>query len=385
VLSEGSGTTLTVEHSAIVNNVSLLSGGGLSFGGGWSTHKIEGSTISGNSAATGGGVFVNFAACTATYLYVLNSTIAKNSATATGGGIEFDANADCYAQDVTVLASIIAGNTATQTMEGNINADWHGGMVSCDRSSLIYVPPGLPAPVQTGAPCLFDVPDARLGPLMSMGGRGDLPVHPLLRGSPAIDAAVTDMALAQQRDSWIALYDPPSPPSWTLFDRVVDGDGDGMAVRDLGAYEANDVWQTELLRVQAKGPAPHTVVTSPDGYDRGAGTAYAATDASGQFVTYVVPIAETGSYAVAIGVRQTSDGGQFQAAVADDANGPWTSLGAVQDTYAASPAFARLSLEAAHDFTSTGQKLFRLTVTGKNAASAGHHLFLDYIKATKLP
>jgi hypothetical protein len=228
-----------------------------------------------------------------------------------------------------------------------------------------------------------------VGPLIALGGKESLPVHPLRRGSPAIDAGTDDLAEGQQRDSWIALYDPPTPPPWTLFDRVVDGDGDGTAVRDLGAYESNDRWETELLAVAAKGPALHDLVVTPDGYSRGAGTVYAATSATGQFVTYVVPIAEPGRHALAVRVRQASDAGQFQVSVADSAGGPWTDLGSVQDSYAGSGSgsgsFVEVSLAAAHDFATAGQKMFRFTVTGKNAASGGHRLFLDYIRATSLP
>lgn len=386
IFSEGSGTTLIVEHSAIINNVSQLSGGGLYFGGGWNTHRIEHSTVSGNSAQSGGGAFVSFAPGTASYLYILNSTIAYNTAMLSGGGVEFHGNVDSYAQDVTVLASIVNNNGALTTREVNINADWRGGMFGCDRGSLVYVPPGLPTPAQQlGTPCRFEVPDAVLGSLSALGGTESLPVHPLRRGSPAIDAAPDDRAEDQQRDSWIALYDSPSPPAWTVFDRVVDGDGDGTAVRDLGAYEVNDRWETELLAVAATGPALHEVVVTPDGYNRGAGTDYAATNATDQFVTYVVPIAERGRYALAVRVRQARDAGQFRVAVADGGDGPWTNLGDVQDSYAASGAFAELSLATAHDFATVGQKMFRFTVAGKNAASSGHHLFLDYIRATILP
>jgi hypothetical protein len=224
-----------------------------------------------------------------------------------------------------------------------------------------------------------------LAPLVAMGGTGNLPVHPLLRGSPALDAASDNDRLEQQRDSWIELVDPPNAPPWILFDRVVDGDGDGVAVRDLGAYEVNDVWQTELLVVQAKGPAPHAVVTTPGGYDRGAGTSYDATDANGQFVTYLVPVAETGNYAISVRVRQAGDAGRFQASVADDPAGPWTNLGPVQETYAASAGFAERSLAASHAFATTGGKLLRFTVAGKDAASAGYRLFLDSVKLARLP
>ncbi|MES1204694.1 MAG: hypothetical protein ABUS79_02035 [Pseudomonadota bacterium] len=386
VASEGAGTTLIVEHTAVVNNGSRVGGGGLYFGGGWNTHRIEHSTVSGNTAPVGGGVLVSFASCTATYLYVLNSTIAHNTAASTGGGIQFDGNVDCYAQDVTVLASIVSNNAAGVTSQENINADWKGGQFNCDRGSLLPVAPGLPLPSgASGTPCRFDVADAWLAPLTVMGGVGNLPVHPPRRGSPAIDAAPDDLAEDQQRDSWISLFDAPSPPAWTLFDRVVDGDGDGRAIRDVGAYEVNELWQTELLAVGAKGPAPHAVVTAPAGYNRGAGTAYGATDASGQFVTYVVPIAEPGNYAVGVGVRQAADAGEFQAAVADDAGGPWTNLGTVHETYAEVSAFVELSLTASHGFLTAGEKFLRLTVMGKSPASAGHHLFVDYVRMAKVP
>ena len=389
IFTEGSGLLLSLDHSAIVNNVAKTSGGGAYFGGGWGTQRLSNTTFSGNRATYGGGVRVSFTSCTATYLYVLNSTIANNTATESGGGISFDANHDpCYSHDVTVLASLVTNNAATATEQSNINADWTGGQFNCDRGSLIYVAPGLPIPSHaSGTPCRFDVSDALLVPLMPMGGTGNLPVHALRRGSPAIDAALDDQADDQQRDFWIARYDDLSPPPWTVFDRVVDGDGDGMAIRDLGAYETNDVWQTELLTVAAKGAGTHEVVTSPDGFDRGAGTAYAAADATQQFVSYVLPIAEAGTYAISVGVKKASDAAQFQVTVADQPAvvGQTKALGTVQDTYAGSEGFAELKLTDGQAFATAGPKTFRFGVVGKNAMSLGYRLFLDYIKVSKLP
>ena len=107
-----------------------------------------------------------------------------------------------------------------------------------------------------------------------------------------------------------------APADWMLFDPLVDGDGDGTAVRDLGAYERNDRWQTELLAVRAQGPSAHTVVTIPDGYDRGAGTTYAAASATNELVTYALPIGEPGRYDVIVGARKDADAGKFQVAIA---------------------------------------------------------------------
>lgn len=379
ILSRGVGASLAVEHSSIVNNVSETSGGGLAFEGGWNNHRISNSTISGNSAATGGGVYVHFAPMTNTYVYMFSTTIANNSASGSGGGVAFEG--DGFNQDANVYASILTNNRAA-TDEVNINADWKGGRMSCTDSSLIYVAPGKPTPYALpGEPCRYDVADARFGPLMSMGGKASLPVLPLLPGSPAIDAAPGGPA-DQERDDWIASVDPPAPDDWTRFDRNVDGDGDGVAVPDLGAYEVNLRWQTELLAVAATGPAPHTVITTPDGFDRGAGTLYAATSDAGEFVTYVVPVAEAGTYDVTVGLMTAPDAGAFRLAAADDPGGPWTDVGAVQDGYAMDAAFTEVGPLSRVTFTAPGQKYLRFTVAGKNAQGGGYRLYLDYLRLT---
>lgn len=383
VSSEGDGAVLFVGSSAIVDNVSDASGGGVYFGQGWSTQKIATSTISGNRAASGGGVYAHFTPCSATYLFITNSTIVKNTATASGGGIDFDAEIDCHAQDVTVLSSIVTNNSVLEGAEDDIDADWKGGMFQCARNSLVHVAAGLPLPNEGGEGlCRHDVADALLGPLMPMGGIANLPIHSLLEGSPAIDAAIEDTTPDQQRDPWIAITDGTQPPEWMMFERVVDGDGDDDAVRDLGAFEANDVWQTELLSVQAKGPGAHAVVTTPEGYARGAGTSYVPMGTSGEFVTYVVPIAVAGDYEVSVGVRRANDAGAFQLAVADDPAGPWLSIGSQHDTNAPVSEFAEVTLgqlEAARP----GQKLFRFSISGMPAAARGLQVYLDYIRMKK--
>jgi alpha-tubulin suppressor-like RCC1 family protein len=205
--------------------------------------------------------------------------------------------------------------------------------------------------------CTFDVRNPLLGPLTPLGGEGDLPLHPLLVGSPAVDGAVGGATNDDQRNAWIDSYDPGPPDEWTVFDPIVDGDGDGTAARDLGAYERNDRWQTELLAVRAKGPSPHTIVTIPAGYDRGAGTVYAAASATSEFVTYVLPIADAPA-------------------------GPFTPLGTEQDSYGAST-FVSLGPFATALFASPGERFVRFSVTGKNPASAGYRLYLDFIEAKK--
>lgn len=384
VSTEGAGVALVVEHSAVIDNVAQNFGGGLYFGGAGNTQRVEHSTISGNAASNGAGIMVGFPILAGSSLSVSNSTISRNVATYSGGGLEFHGNT---AQALTVVSSIIAGNTSTTSPETDINTAWSGGHFRCARGSLIFVPSGLTTPEQEPgpAPCRFDVADPVLTPLARMGGTGNLPVHVPRPGSPALDAAIGDEAMEQQRDGWIPLYDQSPPPAWMVFERVVDGDGDGTAVRDLGAYEVNDVWQTELLAIHGKGPGTHAVVIAPMGYQRGAGTAYAAGGGAGDSITYLLPVAEAGGYEISVRVLRRPDGGQLQAAVADGPAGPWIELGPVQDTFATTDEFATLALSTTHTFGAAGAKLLRFTVVGKNAASTGHVLNLDAIRLRPLP
>ena len=111
---------------------------------------------------------------------------------------------------------------------------------------------------------------------------------------------------------------------------------------------------------------------------------YAAATASGEFVTYRVPIAEPGYYDFTVGVLQSPAGGKVQIAIASAANGPWTDLAAAQDTFAQSPTFAVLGpLTTPTLFTTAGERLLRFTIVGRNAASTGHHVAIDYIDARR--
>ena len=388
--SVGFNATVVVNHSSFINNAAARAGGGLYFGGGWNTNVIRASTISGNSAAVGGGAMVKFE-CSNTYLNVFASTIADNTAQQTGGGVQFEpADLACSKQDVSVYASVIGGNHAAASFESNINSSWWTpdgfGIFGCYQGSFIYVAPGLPAPQDIDGSCVLTSRDPRLGPLTPMGGAGDLPVHPLLPGSPAIDAVTNPAAMYEdQRDGWIPDLDPPvnGLDAWTLFDRAADGDGDGRIAADFGAIEMNPRWQTELLAVADKGASAHQVAVTPAGFDRGAGTTYAATGATQEFVTYRLPIAEPGYYDVTVGVLRTPTGGKLQMAVATEASGPWTDLGMPQDTFATSSTFAAFGPFRSPLFLTAGERLIRFTVAGKNAASGGYQLAFDYIDAVR--
>ena len=231
---------LTITKSTISGN-RAGSGGGISdTSAGMLT--ISNSTISGNVAS--GGCFRSFCSpgagggISGGSVVITSSTIAGNSASGFGG----DSSGGGISGTATLANTILAGNTAATGPDcsGSLTQaapNLVGDPAGCDISGL---------PPITG--------DPMLGTLQDNGG--PTPTHALLAGSPAIDAG--DRAGCTDPAGNPLTMDQRGQP------RPVDGDGDGRAVCDLGAYErgplAHDSTPPVLslpgnLIVDASGPA----------------------------------------------------------------------------------------------------------------------------------
>jgi len=203
---------VTLLNSTIANNVSGYNGGGIT--NDHSTLIIVDSTISGNRATVaGGGIYNNgFSDSPVT---LLNSTIASNTVSgfAGGGGIT-------YGGPITIANTIIAGNT---TVGGSPDC---GATLISQGYNLIGNTAGC-AITGTAAGNQLDV-SPNLGPLQKNGG--NTATHALLAGSPALDGgnpsgctdATGNILTSDQR----------------YFPRPLDGDGNGTAICDIGAFES---------------------------------------------------------------------------------------------------------------------------------------------------
>jgi hypothetical protein len=199
---------------------------------------VMGSTISGNLASSNGGGMINTVGSIAT---LTNATVSGNFSHLSGGGLY---NAD---GEVVFFNSTVTDNTADNDSDGSGNG---GGIASTVDTGLTTILLTLIAGNRTGAgqgpDCtgaltsqgynvlgnlsncivtgdttgnLTDL-DPLLGPLQDNGGA--TATHDLLSGSPAIDAGNNAFCLTEDQRA---------------LPRPVDGNGDGTAVCDIGAYE----------------------------------------------------------------------------------------------------------------------------------------------------
>lgn len=253
-----SGGLLSVKNSAIINNRALdEAAGGILMNGGTAT--ILNTTVSGNISAIGGGIFngggelkvlnssvinnntdqefqtglggagiVNIGGT----LVVSNTTISNNSSIgSTGGGIY---NTSFDSGTVTLLNSTLSGNSAT-----------FGGGIFNGESSTLHVQNTIIANSGVGGDCTNEgiiatnlanlVEDDSCNPTISgdpmleaLANNGGLTeTHALMPTSPAIDSG----------DNAVCAALPVNNLDQRGELRPVDGNGDGTAECDIGAYE----------------------------------------------------------------------------------------------------------------------------------------------------
>jgi len=182
---------------------------------------ISNSTISGNSAAvSGGGIYAAFGSGNLNVRHstiTLNKADSDNNSTGTGGGLSGQGQK-------TLDHTIVAGNLRSTSTRDDVS----GTVVAASAYNLIGVDTGLTGisngtngnQIGTGASPIAP----RLAPLADNGG--PTLTHAFLSGSSAVDAGDPSFT---------------SPPDFdqrgSVFPRVRDGDGDSVAMIDIGAFE----------------------------------------------------------------------------------------------------------------------------------------------------
>jgi predicted outer membrane repeat protein len=251
------GGSLTVTDSSFTSNTANAWGGGLANDA--SVTTVTGSTFSDNNAGFGGGLETSGVGS----LILTNNTISANHAATDGGGLYWYPGVSTG--PITILNTTFASNVAVG-QGGNIYAGGAANPAIHLKNTLVASgsPNNCDNPIGSqgnnlesantcGLTAAGDIinADPTLGPLQDNGG-GTL-TQALPFGSPAIDAGTdTGCPLTDQRG----------------VARPIDGNGDGAAVCDIGAFEAKKgatVTLTGLSQTYNNTPRPIGATTNPPG------------------------------------------------------------------------------------------------------------------------
>ncbi len=219
---------LTINNSTISGNSADGGGGGGVFND-RGTVKISNSTLSGNTASGGAAIFNDGGV-----LEISSSTITGNSASSVGGGI-FSSSGSTTVED-----TIVAGNN--DDVAGDFTSNGYN-LIGDDTGSS-----GFTNGVNGDKVGTSDNPiDPKLGPLQDNGGPTE--THALLPGSPAIDMGNPDFTPPPE-------FDQRGPG----FPRVLDGDRDGTAILDIGAFEGEGEADGEVNKAVFSGTGDITTI-----------------------------------------------------------------------------------------------------------------------------
>ncbi len=359
----GGHAMVQVVDSAIWNNRGSNGGGIYSQGGRidlWST------TVSSNTAVRGGGIYIDAEPAGSPFPgenNILNTTIAKNTASTRGGGLYIAGRqAMLYA---TVLGDNVDSGSGTKSHDC-----WGPVAMNSDSINMIESNGQCVAVGTSNPPPWWYQGDLALGALIDTGAWPGSKAHFPLRNSPVINVLWSPLSGVDQRG-----IPRPEPR------QASDGSLTFGLMWDAGAIEFNTVWHPSQLLVHA---------SSGDSYIAGDNHGYFrfSANAVGDYVTFAVPISEAGTYDINAHIGKMRDNGNYQLEYSSSLSGPYAPI-VTQDFYSSvsvplktAMTMGTITIPAAGAFT-PGLRYFRFRVLGKAANAQSYRMQLAYLNVAK--
>lgn len=146
---------------------------------------------------------------------------------------------------------------------------------------------------------------------------------------------------------------------------------------DLASCGCGLSFEAEALERSVSAGDTMTLLNDADA--RGGQSVLANSNAVDDTVSFTVPNVPQGDYLLRVGFKKDVNRAIVQTRVAVIGGTP-TDLGSPIDLYSASPKYVRLEIADWSTGVNTNNKLVRFKVTGKNAASSGRTMCIDYIE-----
>lgn len=254
------GGNLTLRNSRIADNWAGTNGGGIQNGGGGDggesgTLTLRDTTLQGNQADADGGAIFNTGA--GSRLLLQNSSLLENSAGNSGGGISSNAAAELVNSTISVNNGQLAGGgifvNASGTLTGTNLTISHNGTTAPGgvgggifNNGEVELRNSIVADSSAGGDCGGSNPVTSLGHNLAgdntcgFSATGDLVATDPRLGPPADNGGATLTRSLPADSPAIDAGDSRTCPATDQrgAPRPADGDGDGRAVCDIGAYEA---------------------------------------------------------------------------------------------------------------------------------------------------
>ena len=174
---------------------------------------------------------------------------------------------------------------------------------------------------------------------------------------------------------------PAGLPSGTYTLQVVaNGNASAGSVFTTGGTAGTAFFEAEALTINSSSDTVDEV-TDSNNSDGQANILRA--NAVGDSVVYLLPNIAAGTYSVSVGMKKYGSRGQFQLSGSRADQNTYTNIGAVIDEYGNSSGdYVEITVGNWTPGT-TNDKLFKFSVTGKNASSDQYWISVDYIHLTK--